>query len=58
MSVLEYYELAMQTLYALRDALSAHSVRLRICRLHVIAHFNDIKRIVHSPRAPVLPIPH
>ena len=51
MNALEYYELAMQSLYALRYTLSALSVRLRVCSPHLDANSNNIKRIVHLPRA-------
>jgi len=58
MNALEYYELAMQSLYAFRYTLSALSIRLRVCSSHLITHSSNIKRIVHLPRATMFPVPH
>jgi hypothetical protein len=58
MNALEYYELAMQSLYAFRYMLNTLSIRLRVCGSHLIAHSNNIKRIVHLSRATVLSVAH
>jgi hypothetical protein len=58
MNALEHYELAMQSLYAFHYTLSALSMRMRVCGLHLIAHCNNIKRIVHLPRVSEFPAPH
>jgi hypothetical protein len=58
MNALEYYELAIQSLYVFRYTLSALSIRLRVCSSHLIVHSNNIKRIVYRSRVTVFPALH